>query len=211
MLTQEQLAKSIFPLGNLTKNDIRTYAADINLPLKDKADSQEICFIPDNEYIPFLENHSGTKPMPGDIVDSNGKILGKHNGIYRYTIGQRRGMGIAAPVPLYVTSIDAEKNIITAGPKEELLIRSFETKDCYDMKYEITDEVKVVIKARSTQRPVEGTVSRVENRFKVIFTEPQIGISPGQSAVFYDEENDLIGGGIIDKAYQSLSASFFPE
>jgi tRNA-specific 2-thiouridylase len=201
MLTQEQLAKSIFPLGKLTKNDIRTYASNLNLPLKDKADSQEVCFIPDNEYIPFLENHTGTKPKPGNIVDSDGKILGKHNGIYRYTIGQRRGMGIAAPVPLYVTSIDAEKNVVTAGPKEELLIRSFETKDCYHMKYEIKDEVKVMIKARSTQRPVEGTVSRAGERFKVIFSEPQIGISPGQSAVFYDEDCDIIGGGIIDKAY----------
>lgn len=201
MLTQEQLRKSIFPLGNLTKTDIRAYAEKINLPLKDKADSQEICFIPDNEYIPFLENYTGTKPQPGSIVSSDGKILGKHNGIYRYTIGQRRGMGIAAPVPLYVTSIDAEKNIITAGPKEELLIKSLETKDCHHMKYEIKDEVKLFIKARSTQMPVEGTVSRINDRFKVIFTEPQTGISPGQSTVFYDEKYDLVGGGIIDKAY----------
>jgi len=105
MLTQEQLAKSIFPLGSMTKSDIRLFALKINLPLKDKADSQEICFIPDNEYIPFIENYTGTKPQPGDIVNSSGKVLGKHNGIYRYTIGQRRGMGIAAPEPLYVTSI----------------------------------------------------------------------------------------------------------
>jgi tRNA-specific 2-thiouridylase len=201
MLTQEQLSKSLFPLGTLTKNDIRLYAAEKNLPLKDKADSQEICFIPDNEYIPFLENHTDTKPQPGNIVDSTGKILGKHNGIYRYTIGQRRGMGIAAPVPLYVTSIDSENNLITAGPKEELLVRSFTTRDCYHMKYKITDEVKVMIKARSTQSPVEGTVSRIDDHFNVVFTEPQIGISPGQSAVFYDTDYDLIGGGIIDRSY----------
>jgi len=201
MLTQEQLSKSLFPLGNMTKNDIRLFASEINLPLKDKADSQEICFIPDNEYIPFLENYTGTKPRPGNIVSSGGKIIGKHNGIYRYTIGQRRGMGIAAPEPLYVTSIDPLNNQITAGPKDELLVKSLETKNCYHMKYEIQDEVKLFIKARSTQRPVEGTVTRVENRFKVVFTEPQTGISPGQSAVFYDKENDIIGGGIIDKAY----------
>ena len=201
MLTQEQLAKSIFPLGSMTKPDIRLFASKINLPLKDKADSQEICFIPDNEYIPFIENYTGTKPQPGDIVNSSGKVLGKHNGIYRYTIGQRRGMGIAAPEPLYVTSIDPVKNQITAGPKDELLIRSLETKNCFHMKYEIEDEVKLFIKSRSTQRPVEGTVRRIQDRFKVDFTEPQIGISPGQAAVFYDSENDLIGGGIIDKAY----------
>ncbi|HNX24805.1 MAG TPA: tRNA 2-thiouridine(34) synthase MnmA, partial [Spirochaetota bacterium] len=121
MLTQKQLAKSIFPLGTMTKTDIRLFASKINLPLKDKADSQEICFIPDNEYIPFLENYTGTKPRTGNIISSGGKVLGKHNGIYRYTIGQRRGMGIAAPEPLYVTSIDPVKNQITAGPKVELL------------------------------------------------------------------------------------------
>lgn len=201
MLTQKQLAKSIFPLGTMTKTDIRLFASKINLPLKDKADSQEICFIPDNEYIPFLENYTGTKPRTGNIISSGGKVLGKHNGIYRYTIGQRRGMGIAAPEPLYVTSIDPVKNQITAGPKVELLIKSLETKNCFHMKYEIKDEARLFIKSRSTQRPVEGIVTRIEDRFKVVFTEPQIGISPGQAAVFYDIENDIIGGGIIDKAY----------
>jgi len=201
MLTQEQLAKSIFPLGSMTKKDIRQFAYEINLPLKDKADSQEICFIPDNDYIPFLENYTGTKPQPGNIVSSDGKILGKHNGIYRYTIGQRRGMGIAAPEPLYVTSINPEKKQITAGPKDQLLIRSLETINCFNMKHKIQHEEKLFIKSRSTQRPVEGIVSRIGDRFKVVFSEPQIGISPGQSAVFYDNENDIIGGGIIEKAY----------
>jgi len=202
MLTQDQLSKTIFPIGNKTKFDIRQFAAEKNLPLKDKADSQEICFIPDNEYIPFLEKHTAAKPQPGNIVNSDGRVLGRHNGIYRYTIGQRRGMGIAAPVPLYVTAIDPLKNIIVAGPREELFIKSMETKNCFHMKYEITGEEKVLIKSRSTQTPVEGLVSRIGDRFKIVFTEPQIGISPGQAAVFYDEENDLIGGGIIDKAFQ---------
>lgn len=201
MLTQDQIAKTIFPLGNLTKNDIRLFASKINLPLKNKQDSQEICFIPDNNYIQYIENYTGTKPQPGNITNSNGKVLGRHNGIYRYTIGQRRGMGIAAPEPLYVTGIDPLNNRIIAGQKDELLIRSFETKNCFHMKYEINHEVKVMIKARSTQIPVEGTVSRNGEGFKVVFTEPQTGISPGQSAVFYDNENDIIGGGIIDKAF----------
>jgi len=201
MLKQEQLSKSLFPLGTMTKNDIRIFASQRNLPVKDKADSQEICFIPNNQYIPFIENYTGTTPQPGNIINSSGKILGKHNGIYRYTIGQRRGMGIAAPVPLYVTSIDAENNLITTGPRDELLVKSFETKNCYHMKYEIKEEVKLFIKARSTQKPVEGTVSRNGDTFKVVFTEAQIGISPGQAAVFYDDDNDIIGGGIIDKSY----------
>ena len=201
MLTQEQLEKTLFPLGNLTKNDIRLFASKINLPLKDKADSQEICFIPENEYIHFIEDYTGTEPQPGNIIDSAGKIIGRHNGIYRYTIGQRRGMGISAPEPLYVTGIDPLNNRIIAGPKDELLIRSLETKNCFHMKYEIKNKVKVMIKARSTQIPVEGTVSGNGERFNVVFTKPQTGISPGQSAVFYDNENDIIGGGIIDKAF----------
>ena len=203
MLSQEQLAKSIFPLGALTKSEIRLMAEKINLPIKDKPDSQEICFIPDNDYISFIERYTNTQITGGNIVDSKGNILGKHNGIYRYTIGQRRGMGISAKHPLYVTSIDSQNNRIVIGPKEELYITSFETKDCYNMKYEITDEIKAQIKCRSTQKPVEGLVSKDGTRFKIRFTEPQAGISPGQSAVFYDRDNDIIGGGIIANTYLS--------
>jgi tRNA-specific 2-thiouridylase len=201
MLSQEQLSKSIFPLGSLTKRDIRLMAARINLPLKDKPDSQEICFVPDNDYISFIERHANPAHTGGNIVDSKGNILGRHNGIYRYTIGQRRGMGISHKYPLYVTSIDSKNNQIYAGPKEELFIKSLETRGCYHMKHEIKDEIKGMIKCRSTQRAVEGIISRDNDRFKVEFTEPQIGISHGQSAVFYDEDNDIIGGGIIDKTY----------
>ena len=220
MLTQEQLSKSIFPIGALTKRDIRLMAEERDLPLKDKPDSQEICFIPDNDYISFIErytdkytsgNIADTITPSGDILDSKGNILGKHNGIYRYTIGQRRGMGISAKHPLYVTSIDAKNNQIFVGPREELFINSFETKNCYDMKCEIKDEIKAMIKCRSTQSPVEGIVYRDDNRFKVKFTEPQIGISLGQSAVFYDTYNDIIAGGIIDKTYSLTFPECFPE
>jgi len=206
MLSQEQLSKSIFPLGTLKKTDIRLTAEKINLPLKYKPDSQEICFIPDNDYISFIEKYTNTTNTSGNIVDSKWNILGKHNGIYRYTIGQRRGMGISAKHPLYVTSIDSQNNQIFVGPKEELYIESFETKGCYHMKYEIEDEMKGMIKCRSTQKPVEGIIRKNNDRFKVEFTEPQTGISIGQSAVFYDKDNDIIGGGIIDKTY-SLTLS----
>ena len=201
MLSQEQLSKSLFPLGTCEKKDIRLMAEKINLPLKDKPDSQEICFIPDNDYISFIERYTDAPHTSGDIVDSNGNILGRHNGIYRYTIGQRRGMGISAKHPLYVTSIDYENNRIVVGYREELFINTFETKDCYDMKYEITDTITALIKCRSTQKPVEGLIVRTQDRVKVKFTEPQAGISPGQSAVFYDKDNDIIGGGIIDITY----------
>ena len=212
MLTQEQLSKTVFPLSSYTKKDIRLMAAERNLTLKDKPDSQEICFIPDNDYITFIEKYTNTLPLCGNILDAKGNILGKHNGIYRYTIGQRRGMGISSKHPLYVTSIDAKNNQIFVGHRDELLISSFETKDCYSMKYEIKGEIKAMIKCRSTQQPVEGIINRDNAGFKIKFTEPQMGISLGQSAVFYDEDNDIIAGGIIDKTYSlTLSALSAPE
>jgi len=201
MLTQEQLSATLFPLGNMTKNDIRNYAAEHGLNIRNKPESQEICFIPDNNYVSFIESYSGITTRPGNIIDPSGKVLGTHNGIYRYTIGQRRGMGISAPEPLYVTSIDPINNTITAGRKDDLFIRHVETSDAFDMKYEISSEVSLMIKARSTQVPVRGTVSRTGNRFRIVFDEPQTGISPGQCAVFYDSDNDIVGGGFIDRAY----------
>jgi len=150
-----------------------------------------------NDYISFIESIAVNKPGPGNITDSTGKILGKHSGIHRYTIGQRRGMGISAPVPLYVTGIDAVNNRIIAGPKDELYVSGLETSDVYNMKYIIIDPVHVLIKSRSTQIPVRGTVTGTENSFTVKFDEPQTGISPGQTAVFYDDEGDIIGCGTI--------------
>jgi tRNA-specific 2-thiouridylase len=201
MLPQEQLSTILFPLAAMTKNDVRRYAREYDLHIQDRAESQEICFIPDNNYISFLENYSGIEPSPGNIVNSSGKVLGRHNGIYRYTIGQRRGMGISAPEPLYVTSIDAVTNTVTAGSRDDLFVRYVETENAFDMKYEIRSETSLLIKARSTQVPVRGTVSRNGDRFMIVFDEPQTGISPGQCAVFYDSENDIAGGGFISKSY----------
>lgn len=201
MLTQEQLARSLFPLGTMAKNDTKSFARMQDLHVCHKPESQEICFIPDNDYISFIEQHAGITPVPGDIVDSSGKVIGKHNGIYRYTIGQRRGMGISSPEPLYVTAIDPVNNTITAGIKNSLYIKYIETADAFDMKYTITDPVPLMIKTRSTQIPVMGTVSRTGDSFRIVFDKPQIGISPGQCAVFYDPENDIVGGGMIRNAF----------
>jgi len=200
MLTQDQLTDIIFPIGDFTKEKIRAIAAEKNIKLKDKPDSQEICFIPANDYISFLEKRSGQEPVQGDIVDSNGKVLGRHKGIYRYTIGQRRGMGISASYPLYVTGIDTLNNRVTAGPREDLYVSSLETENTFDMKEIITEERAAAVKCRSTQRPVPCRVKRDGEKFIVIFDKPESGISPGQSAVFYDESGDLLGGGVIAKA-----------
>lgn len=199
MLEQEQLGSVIFPLGELTKKRIREIAFESGITIHDKPDSQEICFIPDNNYVAFLESRPGLSFSMGEILDSKGKILGKHNGIHRYTIGQRRGMGISSPVPLYVTGIDACRNIITAGPREELMMKGLVTSGCHDMKEIISNEIHALVKTRSTQKPAPCTVYRSGNSFIVNFDQPMQGVSPGQFAVFYNEEGDILGCGKIEK------------
>jgi len=200
-LSQEQLTHVLFPLGSMTKSETRQIALQNGIKFHDKADSQEICFIPDDDYISFIEEISGYKPEPGIITDNAGKEIGKHAGIHRYTIGQRRGLGISSHVPLYVTAIDLANNRIIAGPREELFVTELETSDAFNMKYIITDPVRALIKSRSTQIPVPGTVTGNGSSFNVKFDEPQTGISPGQTAVFYDEEGDITGCGTIARAY----------
>lgn len=197
MLSQEQLRKAIFPLGGYTKDQVRDLAREFNLSVKDKSESQEICFIPDNRYPEFIEKWTGKIPEPGNITDIDGNILGHHKGIHRYTIGQRRGMGIAASTPLYVTAIDSKSNRIIAGTEDQLYRSSLDTEDAYHMKEEIKESRKAWIKTRSTQTPVKGTIYPKGNRFHVEFDEPQRGITAGQGAVFYDDEMDILGGGII--------------
>jgi tRNA-specific 2-thiouridylase len=200
-LSQEQLKHALFPLGAMTKSDIRITARQNGIEFHDKADSQEICFVSDDDYISFIEQISGYKPEPGSITDSAGKVIGKHSGIHRYTIGQRRGLKISSSVPLYVTAIDLANNRIIAGPREELFVTGLETSDAFNMKYIITDPVRALIKSRSTQAPVPGTVTGTGSSFNVKFDEPQTGISPGQTAVFYDEQGDITGCGTIARAY----------
>lgn len=197
MLSQEQLSRSLFPLGDYTKDQVRQIATDYKLDVKDKSESQEICFIPDNRYPEFIEKWTGGLPEPGKITDSSGNVLGEHKGIHRYTIGQRRGMGIAAPFPLYVVAIDSKNNRVIAGPEEELYSSSLDTINSFHMKYLIYEKTEAWIKTRSTQIPVKGTLFPGQESFHVEFNEPQRGITAGQGAVFYDDEMDILGGGII--------------
>lgn len=200
LLSQEQLSHSMFPLGTFTKAAIRQKAEENNIKIHDKPDSQEICFIPANDYISFIEKRTGVMPAHGRITDSSGKVLGTHNGIHRYTIGQRRGLGISAPEPLYVTGIDCSGNRIIAGYRDELMVEGLVTSDTHDMKYSIETGTRAYIKTRSTQRPVSGTVERNGGRFIVRFDGPMTGISPGQTAVFYDIEHDIIACGKIESS-----------
>lgn len=207
MLTQENLARTLFPLGELTKPEVRALAAAHGYEaLSKKKESQEICFIPGNDYRTFL---AGRIPDfrerfgPGRFVDTSGKYLGEHRGFPHYTIGQRKGLGIALGQPVFVVSIDAGNNEVTLGTKEELLSAELSVRSVNRMKYrEIPEGLEVSAKIRYRNAGLPASLypdshSPHQERLCVRFHTPAESVTPGQSAVFY-EGDDLIGGGIIE-------------
>ncbi len=200
-LSQETLSFTLFPLGDYTKDEIREIARKRKIESADSQESQEICFIPDNDYASFIEKRTNAVPLPGDIIDQNGDIIGKHSGIHKYTIGQRRGLGISAPNPLYVKNINASDNTITAGYIDELYTSGFIAVDPVYMKISIFDNCNCLAKIRSTQPPVRVMLHENDEEIRAIFQESQTGVSPGQSAVFYDDNGDVLGGAIIDSTF----------
>ena len=198
-LSQESLRDILFPLGGLTKHDVRDMARTRGLPVAGRPESQEICFIPDDRYADFIERCSAAPPGPGDIVDRSGTVIGRHRGIHRYTIGQRRGLGIASPRPLYVIAIDARSNRVIAGPREDLDSAALLAADIRYMKETDLQGRRVLAKTRSTQPPVEAVLSVSGEEITVVFTAPQAGISPGQSVVFYNDGMEVLGGGTIER------------
>jgi tRNA-uridine 2-sulfurtransferase len=198
-LAQEALRDILFPLGEYTKDEVREMARVRGLHVAERPESQEICFIPDNRYADFIERCSAASPGPGDIVDTSGAVIGRHRGIHRYTIGQRRGLGIASPRPLYVTAIDARSNRIIAGFREDLESAALLAVDIRHMKETDLEGRRVLVKTRSTQAPVEAFLSVTGENITVTFDEPQAGISPGQSVVFYTSSMEVLGGGTIER------------
>lgn len=202
-LTQENLSRTLFPLGGLTKSEVRQIAFDHGYEkLSQKKESQEICFIPDNDYRSFLaeqvENYS-EKYGPGYFVDTNGKRLGEHKGYPNYTIGQRKGLGIALGQPMFVVAIHPEENTVVLGTKDELQGKSFFIKEFNPMKYaQIPDGLEVTAKIRYRNEGKRAALYPEENRLRVVFHETMDSITPGQSAVFY-EDDDVIGGGVISE------------
>ncbi len=199
MLKQEELAKTLFPLGELTKEKTREIAKDIGLASALRPESQEICFVGDGKYVDFIKGFSPESLRPGNIVDTEGKIIGEHKGIALYTIGQRKRLGISSLKPHYVARIDRKKNIITAGPQEDAMMNTFTVKDLNWIAIEsLPASMKANVKIRSMMKEAAATISPAENdRVLVEFDEPQWAPAPGQSAVFYD--NDVvIGGGVIE-------------
>ena len=197
-LNQDQLKSVIFPLGNYTKEEVRGLARKFKLPVADKKASQEICFLPDDDYRLFLKTRLNKKMRPGPVIDNQGKIVGRHKGISYYTIGQREGLGIAKGYPVYITRIDPVTNRIFIGSKEDASKREFLAKDLHFALNQVKKKVALKVKIRYNHKEAEADLLPSGNKAKIIFKEPQFAITPGQSAVFYDK-NRVLGGAIIDK------------
>jgi len=197
-LTQQQLQRARFPLGELTKDEVRKIAVEKKLGNAAKSESQDICFVPDGDYGDFIEKYTGKKYPHGDIIDLEGKTIGRHKGIIRYTIGQRRGLGVAANVPVYVTAKSAACNTVTLGPDAALFSKSLTANNinliaCADLKR----PMRVMVKTRYLQT-AQGAVAEQtgEDTLHIEFDNPQRAITPGQAAVMY-EGDIVVGGGTI--------------
>ena len=195
-LNQHILSHVIFPIADLSKPEIRQLAADNNIPVAEKKDSQEVCFIPDNDYISFIEKEFNPKATPGDFLSSSGEKLGTHSGIYKYTIGQRKGLG-AFGKPMYVLSIDAKNNAVIIGDNNELFKQEIHINDINFLSGQAPDnEFQCEVKIRCAARPAKATLSLSDDMGKIIFQEPQRAAAPGQTAAIYIDDI-LIGGGTI--------------
>lgn len=199
-LSQEQLRHILMPCGEYKKSEIREIAKKIGLEVHDKKDSEEVCFIPDNNYGEYIKKIKNGKIKEGYFVDKNGNILGKHKGIMNYTIGQRKGLGIALGKPVFVTKIIASKNRIVLGDEEEIFKNVLIAKDTNFIIFDnLNYELRVKAKIRYSMKPAEASIIPIDkNKVKVVFKDKQRAITKGQSVVFYIEDY-LVGGGIIDK------------
>lgn len=198
MLTQEQLARLQFPLGEIRKEETRRIAASMKLCNADKHDSQDICFVPDGDYVGFMEQYTGKKYPDGPIVNGSGKTLGTHHGAVRYTVGQRKGLGIAADRPLYVTGKDMESNTVYVGGEADLFSDTLYADEINWISIEPPQkEIRVKARTRYRQREQWATVFPEGNdRIKLVFDEPQRAITAGQAVVMYDDDT-VVGGGTI--------------
>ena len=189
----------LFPLADFeSKEEIRKIAEEHNLKVASKPDSEDICFVPDGNYKKFLEENSEIKPKDGNIVNSKGEILGKHTGLYNYTIGQRKGLGVSYKVPLFVLGFNKEKNEVIVGEENELYSKEILVADINLLLVdEIKDWLEVEVKTRYSAKSAKAKIIQEENNIKVIFDEPQRAITPGQSAVFYIGDIVLGGGKIV--------------
>ena len=199
-LSQSQLAKVRFPLGGMTKDEVREIALAQGFVNAKKKDSQDICFVPDGDFASFIQRHSEVKEIKGDFIDSDGKVLGTHGGAYKFTIGQRKGLGIALGKPAYVLGTDIDKNTVTLGDNDMLFKKRLYAEDVNLIAVDSIDKpIKIQAKIRSAHRPASATAEQTDDgRIVIDFDEPQRAITPGQSVVLYDGDI-VIGGGIVSK------------
>ncbi|MCD8149479.1 MAG: tRNA 2-thiouridine(34) synthase MnmA [Clostridiales bacterium] len=197
-LTQEQLAHIKFPLGGLQKTQVRQIAEEHGFINAKKADSQDICFVQNGKYGEFIESYTGREYLQGNFVDQDGNILGQHNGIIRYTVGQRKGLGIALGQPMYVKKIDPAANTVTLGTNEELFTTALTAKDINLISAEYLDApMRVKAKVRYRHKEQWATAEQLdEDTLRVVFDEPQRAITAGQAVVLYDGDV-VVGGGTI--------------
>lgn len=201
-LRQDQLARTLFPLGDLTKSDTREIAREASLKTAEKEESMEICFVPDNDYGRFLEQSKLVTRHRGEIVDTQGRVLGHHDGVEFFTIGQRRGLGISGPRPWYVVDLDAVSNRVVVGDETALERAEFEVERCNWIPFEEpTAPVEALVKIRYNHPGSMAVVEPLgEGRARVRLHEPQRAITPGQACVFYQDELVLGGGWIVRRS-----------
>ena len=205
-LTQAQLSRSLFPLGLMSKTEARTAARAKGLAVADKAESQEICFVPDGDYAGFIDRYleaEGQKerePGTGEIVNTRGERLGTHGGIHRYTVGQRRGLGISNERPLYVVQINSTKNRVVVGTEEKLLRNEFKASGVNWISFDTPSEpLRAEVRVRYRHNPAHATITVLDGaRAHIVFDEPQRAITPGQATVFY-RGDEVLGGGWIER------------
>jgi len=202
-MTQEQMSKVLFPLGEKSKAEVRQQALKLGLRVAKKAESQEICFVPNDDYRGFVEKRRGREIFPpGEIVNRDGKVLGFHRGLYSYTIGQRRGLGLAAPHAYYVLALDAERNRVVAGRKEELIAHGLVASGVNWISFpRLEGELEALVQIRYRHPGTPAILSPLDGeRVKVDFKIPLKSVTPGQGAVFYLGD-EVLGGGWIERAF----------
>lgn len=197
-LTQEQLAHTKFPLGEMTKGQTRALAEEQGFINAHKHDSQDICFVPDGDYVAFMERYTGKHYPEGDFLDLEGHVVGKHQGAVGYTLGQRKGLGLAMGTPVYVCAKDMAQNTVTVGPNEALFSKVLRANDWNWFPFPaLTEPMRVTAKARYNQPPQPATVyPEADGYARVEFDEPQRALTPGQAVVLYQEDL-VVGGGTI--------------
>lgn len=205
-LTQDQLSRAVFPLGEMSKPEVREVARRNNLYVAEKRESQEICFVPDGDYAGFIERYleaegrEDERPARGEIVDTEGRVVGQHEGVHRYTVGQRRGLGVSRKLPLYVVRVEPESDRVVVGAADELLSQEFTAAGVNWIAFDDPAEpVRAQVRVRYRHEEAHATVAPLgAGRVRVRFDEPQRAVTPGQAAVFYRGE-EVLGGGWIMK------------